>query len=543
MAAYRHMYVCGPHGCPQVVGFWPSKHSTRNEVAAVVHRVGRFMPTPNPDVVKDFMRFAKAVIRDNIDPIRMEDIPDFKEWAKTYTGSRREVLEATRARLEFLDPKKDVRIEGFIKYESYPVPKQPRGILSFSDAIKVLLGPLCRAIDKQTFYDLSQYFVKGTDPKTWPRLMLENFADAPVFTTDFSNMEAHHSGFLAEIEYYWMAHVIRNLPGHRLLRQLLRALILGDSKTKFSHIVVEFIQRMKSGALWTSSGNGILNFLLNAYLNLRSKYSLPAVELAAKIDEFRGLFEGDDGIQCAFDLDPSLIPSLGLQLKMERAPNFAQAGFCSIYCDAMTLECVKDPMRVLQTFFALPPEFFNASKPRVFAYLRAKALSYKYLFPSAPIIGPMMDWVLYHTRDHQVRQGDRDKLGWFYSTLLDRALAEKAWRGKAAVTAQARALVSDLFHIPVDEQLRIESAFHDAAAIARVDLSAYLTPEMEWYVAHFLLPTKEDPAVPHANDTFVDHVMASGGLDAAGEAVELRIRKYDRIRRAWQKAGLSIDVA
>lgn len=509
-AFYKEMGIVGPDGKPQFIPFFPNPNSIRNQIGAAVHRFGRKMPDIKEERGKDFERYFRKMIDLHCGQLEDSEVKDFYDWIDScsYTGGRKAKLEEIRREMERVS-RGFKNVEGFIKYESYPEPKHARGILSYTDESKVLLGPLCKAIDKKTFSTLP-YFVKGTDPTTWPLKMQQLFKDLPVMTTDFSSFEAHHREVFARCVAYWMKHVTKRLKEHRHLVPIIDAMVMGVNFIKFSKIHVYLLQRLMSGALWTSSANGMLNLGIMSYLALRKLYPTESPEYLAerfKLD-FRGFVEGDDGICQASNVDEKIIEELGISLKFEYHPNFSTAGFCSIFCDEQSLECVKDPRKVLQSFFALPKELLDSKPSGIRAYLRYKALSYKYLFCNAPIVGPLMDWVLKRTAS--TLPCTNVKLGSFYDQFVQKAREERIWLKTASVRHTARVLVEDLFHIPIDMQLQIESSFDHAKDWISLDLSLFVTPDMIHYREHFLTESRVPVEISHHIVSVVDDIASSG---------------------------------
>lgn len=462
VACFREMFVIQDGiGRPLLVPFVPSISDPSNMVAACMHRFGCDMPEPKLDVMRDFVQYSRVFILRYVKHLADDDIKPFDAWLDGvgYSAARRDSLRNLRKNMIELSSKCLVA-KGFIKFESYKCPKNPRAILSYSDDSKVLLGPLINAMDKCQFKSLSHLFVKGTDPADWPKRLRDTFGTMPVNCTDFTSFEAHHRGDFAYIIYFWMAHILRNVSGASVWRAMIKALVLGRNEIVFKHIRVEVDRRLMSGALWTSSANGMLNMLIMSYLTLKVKFPLlctsALVEKAST--DFRGLFEGDDGITEFVPIPQSLIDSLGLKLKLERQSCFEEAGFCSIYCDGRSLATVRDPKKTLQNFFMLPAEYQNSKRSKVLSYFRAKALSLKYLYPNAPIVGPMMDWVLRRTKSFDPNAAlDHIDL-WHKNTLLF-ALKSNKHKSPAVVDVTSRQMVEKIFGISYARQLTLEDSF------------------------------------------------------------------------------------
>lgn len=379
MLCLREMYLRNPNSLlPDLAPFFPSLRSVQNEYYASIHRFGCKMP--EIDVRCGVKEYAIEFIRNVMSP--PTTMKSFDEWIteSDYPGSRKRYFCELRSKIDFLK-RRHLVVESFIKAEGYEEPKNPRGILSYTDETKVVLGPICQAVDKAMFS--LDYFVKGRDPKTWPGLLLDRLGENCVICTDFSSFEAHHRGLYADVVKFWFRHMTSKIVGSRHLLRLILAMVGTRNKIVFPCSKVEIDERLMSGALWTSSSNGLLNLMIMSFLVLRTKFpDCPARDLWRMREHFRGFVEGDDGICVAEAIPERLIESLGVRLKFEYHKDFSTAGFCSIYCDRSSLECVRDPKKILRSFFYIPIHLQKSRPGTVLSYLRAKALSYKYLSPN-----------------------------------------------------------------------------------------------------------------------------------------------------------------
>lgn len=506
---------------PLLVPFIPDKDDVVGQVAACVHRFGCEMPEPEKRRVDHFVKYCKTIIT-SMKPIDEVEVKSFDDWLAGcgYSGGRREALRKLRYEMrEFRE--KDMVATAFVKYESYPKPKCHRAILSYSDQTKVLLGPLINKLDKETFSQL-KHFVKGTNPKNWPGLLRDTFGNGPVCCTDFTSFEAHHRGVYSYLVYFWMSHMFRNLKQRKPLQRLVKALVLGRNEIRFPAVDCEIDQRLMSGALWTSSSNGLLNFLLTSYMVAVSKYGEREPDELVELNvNFKGFFEGDDGVFEGVEIPDSLIRDLGIKLKMEKHSSFSSAGFCSVFCDENGGDTIKDPVKTLQTFFSLPPEFGVCRRNKVLSYFRAKALSFKYLFSNAPVVGPLMDWVLLRTRSIDPREGAKSLDGWS-SKIFDLANKEPCvWRVASHPTPQARVRVEDQFNFPVSMQLMVEGVLAKSESdVVELDLSFLQNEEMVHHAQTFVVPRGKGFEVPELRFKFPDHVakiMETGVLQGKGE--------------------------
>lgn len=370
---------------PLLVPFAPHRNHPASEITATVHRYACKMPRYDGDEMNEFTRFYRQFIPMAFTPLCDDEVPGFSKWLSetSYPGSRKKSLQELRASItDFRETY--LRVMSFIKDEFYASPKNARAINSYSDESKTLLGALLHAMDKKTF--ATKWFVKGTNPRDWPSKLEDIFSGDPVVTTDFSSFEAHHHDGLARVAYFWAMHMSRGLTKVKALRDMIALMMLGVNEITFRHTRVEVKQRLMSGAMWTSSANGVLNLCLMAYMSAKSQNIPPHDRARWAVEEFRCLVEGDDGLTAEYHIRPELPQRLGLRLKPVSSHDYSTAGFCSIYCARQSRVVIKDPIEALRKMFVLSSRYKDFSEKKKRALLRVKAMSYMSIFPSCPII-------------------------------------------------------------------------------------------------------------------------------------------------------------
>lgn len=520
-------------GKPDLVGFWPDGTHIDNQKAATIGRFGRKMEKIDGDEKKSFTSFAKTFVRQHFNPLVEEEIPSFEEWMfnkTTYSSKRKENLAKVLLSTERMS-KKTPSSNSFIKREGYEKPKNARGINSYTDESKVLIGRFQHAIDKKLFS--TKWFVKGKNPNTWPGLLRERFGDNGVMGTDFTSFEAHHRDVFADVVHYAFMHMIRDCGLTNDYKRLLSRVMKGTNVTEFSRLRAEIDERLMSGAMWTSSANGLLNLLIMSYLVARSKAPDVAPELLAiNIDDyFTGYVEGDDGICVDEQIDESIIQRLGIILKFEKHSHFTRASFCGIICDDSNLETpevLKDPIKVLRNFFILDARYIGARKSIHKGLLRAKALSLMCNHKNCPIIGPLCDKICELTRGHSlVATSEND----FKQHYIDEAVQKKLWTTRSVVTERARILVEEVFNITCAEQLRIESEINNSTGRIYVDLSRYAHVDQARYLDLYVKRDNEvcmRPEIRPFRPVILDSIPTKRG-DAAAQrkSVVKANRTYD----------------
>jgi hypothetical protein len=146
---------------------------------------------------------------------------------------------------------------------------------------------------------------------------------------------------------------------------------------------------------------------------------------------------------------------MGLILKLERKDSYGSASFCGIVCDPRNKQLVKDPLKVLRNFFTLHKKYTRAKELTHKALLRAKALSYKFMFPHSPIVGTLCDRILLETRGVDVR----NKLSTFEPhkrEMILLSIAGKSWQTHSCPELSTRLCCEEQFGVTVCEQLRLE---------------------------------------------------------------------------------------
>jgi hypothetical protein len=436
---------------------YPNTRSTEHYVTSAWHRVARSMPDSDAVTAADFFEFSRAFIDAHI-PVAKAHTTNFYDWveASTYPPGRKALLINIYRRLGRME--QHIVNKSFCKAEGYPKPKMARGINSYSDEVKVLIAAVTHDVDKALFS--TKWFVKGTDPKTWPKRLATLFGDKPVMATDFTSFEAHHRGVFSDVVDYWFGKSTRSCNLNVTARATLSRLVRGTNIIKYKGVTCQVHQRLMSGAMWTSSSNGLLNLLTLCYLNARTLFPLEsASDLAADPDRyFTGLIEGDDGICLDNHIPQTLIDKLGIILKPEHHPNFGTAAFCQNVCDVNGEGVIADPMKVLRGFFALPSRYASATDIKHRTLLRAKALSYAYKLNDCPIVGPLCHWIFRRTRSLSMSRWSSES----YHDCAQRGADAKVWQHPPNITEESRQRMQDAYGIDKETQREIEDSLEEA---------------------------------------------------------------------------------
>jgi len=410
------------------------------------------MPPYDGDEFQRFARYTRAFVL-SIQPLVSTDLLGFEDWLEktSYSLGRKQYLRMLRARKYHMKDE-TIKSQSFLKWEGYLKAKPPRGINSPKDFSKTIAGPVIKAIEKKFF--AMKYFVKNSLPETWPDRMWELFGERPVLETDFKSFEAHHRDKFAKLFAFFVSHMLRGAGVSQNVRRLIARMIVGVNVCSFDELHVEVRDRLMSGVVWTSLQNSFLNFCLMSYLAMLTRFDEPSEHIAEIDDVFFGLIEGDDGI--CLDVGQSIEPAqrLGCLLSFDRQENFGMAKFCGVTCDPLERIVVINPLKVLRTFFVLEGRYESARENTHLRLLRAKALSYLYLFRDCPVVGPLAYKVCQLTSGFDVRAISSGSYG--VMSYLVEAQKAKPWLKDPVVTPNSRLVVERKYGLDVGQQIYLE---------------------------------------------------------------------------------------
>jgi len=461
-------------GVPDLAYWIPDPKSRANAIASVMGRAGREMPVGNEQRLKHFERFAKEFIRVNLAQITDEDVPNAETWLAEsgYPGKRKRQLLALVPRARRVT-RAYIKNKSFIKVEEYGKAKCPRAINSYTDESKVILGPLVHAIDKAIFHGsrISKFFVKGRNPREWPRMLREAFGDQPVMMTDYTSFEAHHQGVFSRVVHDAFMHICHNVtdaPRKRLLSRMLKDCV---NVCEFKGVTAKMRGRLMSGALWTSSGNGLLNLILASYIVGCMRLPLASPEECARQvpHYFVGFLEGDDGICQTGPVDGRIFDELGILLKFEYHRSYNRGSFCGVLTQEDSDDLLTDPVKVLRQFGYLHMKYARSKDHICRALVRAKALSLNHMYANCPIVGPLTYDVIRKTRNLDARSVIAEFDLYHAARLRD---AIKSGVRVPDVCAASRLVVEEEFGIPVHLQESIEECIRRSDDLTyEIDLS------------------------------------------------------------------------
>lgn len=423
-------------------------------MAGVQHRFGCKRNFPDARLREKFRIFSTTYLRRTFQPVPVgTDVSRIKwlESANYSAGRKKQLAELLTANKTLSG--KDFECKSFPKAEGYDDNKHSRGINSYSDKIKATIGGVCSAIDKIIFSHPA--FVKNVAVDERPVVLQETFGDRPVFLTDHTSFESQHFGVVLEIFRDFMEYMTMNLAVGPAFMQLFDALTKINI-CRFKSVSVKILERLMSGAFWTSSSNTLVNLLILLFLYVESVYPhLTAEEQVAHADELPVKVEGDDGLSQKFPLDESLIDKMGLMLKLESYPSFAPASFCGIKTDLSSMQNLTDPRKVYAELGIYDGWWRNASDRLLKEMLRCRGLSILACYPACPIVTELG---LYAVR---VTAGIDDQRALRHASLYQKEKHLPMWARQITsceISLSTRTAFAEFYGISVEEQLKFEDA-------------------------------------------------------------------------------------
>lgn len=370
--------------------------------------------------------------------------------------------------------KKDYCMKGFTKDEFYDDIKHSRMIFNPSDMFKVKTGGVIHAMEKHVMMNplIRKHFAKGmTTEQMGERVrQIESFSTS-YFATDYSSYEASIRKDLTQlIEKPLFEHFLSNYPA--TLEAIKPTVNYTQTpyerrKTRFSkipakleeydqaelqdeleapwvtlrHHRIKHVEGRKSGQMWTSLMNGLINYVAIQYVAAKNK---------CKVDF---LVEGDDSIgSCSnITLDPKYFTELGLIVKIQQSSDITTLGFCSHYYEPTTNACLMHPHKLPRFGFTPHKNHMALKINKRRALAKAKAMSFITSFPQCPIITELCRSVILN-----ISGRPKFTAQWWGDE-------ESFWKGmpNLSIPNVVRIKYEELFGIPIQEQLRLEQQFRE----------------------------------------------------------------------------------
>lgn len=438
-------------------------HTMDNELRGIYKRLIHKHNLPQIGLVRQLADYVKREIIPYLPPLELgRDREELLEkWFKhcSYSNKRKQqLIQKYDAYIQKygLNPTDEVNdCKMFIKEEFYPEKKHARMIISRSDEFKAIVGPYIHAFDEELFHGhFEKNFVKGKD-STWKvERMKQINSDYPlVLETDYSSFEGSQSLLIQNaVELQVFRHYFQNYP--EILRFIEAAYdpLYYESRPphgqrwplKFDihskHFKMHIVGNRKSGEMWTSSGNGLLNLVIMGFLAERNGV------------RWDGIVEGDDGFfgVSNANIQPQHYDALGFTIKLlyETDPN--KLSFCGLRFSKDGQKVV-DPENLNRIGWAVKRRLFNSSKKKRLALLKAKAMSLLAEAPHCPVTSVLARELMCRIKV----KADFSEIDPWYRDWL----ANEKFEPEIPIADSTRECFEDLFGITVLEQLKLEESF------------------------------------------------------------------------------------
>lgn len=366
------------------------------------------------------------------------------------------------------DHYKDVK--AFIKEESYPEYKTPRGIFSRSDEFKTIVAPMISAIEKEAFKHPA--FIKKIPISERPKYILNRLGDYPYYlASDYKSYESHFKPkFIQSIEERFYRYMLKNNPDQTSTLNYFLDTIKGINNIIFDDITLKILGTRMSGEMNTSLGNGITNYVIIMYL-LDKKGHKNATPM----------IEGDDGLVGTYvKLTQDDFKNVGLSCELNVYDDPSKASFCGLIFDTKSLVNICNPVKVLIKTPWVMRKYIGTSDKMHMALLKSKALSNLWQYPGCPIVQAYAKYLLRMTYKFKAKDLYLETLykvnetGFLVDNYNDTFENQLNTTPYKPVEQSTRDLMFNVFHISPSQQLEIEEYFEN-----KNDLNHYSLPTLQ----------------------------------------------------------------
>lgn len=400
----------------------------------------------------------------------------FKTWTSQTTYSMKRIKDLTQACVEvFWRIYSAISgVNQFVKREAYASFKFPRGIRARRDAVKGVIGPLIKLIEKEV-YSLP-WFIKHVAVKDRPAYIHERL-NKPGFVYSATDYKSFESLFVPQImkicEFKLYRHMLKNQSPEildefeKMCTGTNKINVLGKGRRAKMRIKIAGCRM--SGEMTTSLGNGFTNLMLATWV---------AKLVGCTIDngQFNGVIEGDDGLfstsrDC---MSADVFARLGFKIKIDKFQNLNEAAFCKFVYDVDSLNNITEPSEQVVKFGWTDSQAMCGSDKTLIELLRAKAMSLICEFPSCPIVSALARYGERVTRGSKFRLNEKNWKVYDFSNL----------KWSEPISPSSRALVEKLYGVTVARQLSIESYLDSLNEICPLDSPLILDlMKSEWFKA------------------------------------------------------------
>lgn len=272
--------------------------------------------------------------------------------------------------------------QSFIKRELYEEPKFARIINSRSDHFKVATAPYVKLIEEEVYvHKFSDHFIKHHEPEWITNRIKQIFEEnGEVCETDYSSFESSFGVLMLDLERRFFAHMLQNNP--EVFEIIDKCYSQENRLISSNGVSVTVAGTRMSGEMWTSLGNGFMNYNLVSFVARKNNANADFI------------VEGDDCL-VGFDkyVDYSYVEKLGFRLKLEHGTNINDLSFCGykVREDGKPLVDIERSFRGLS--YSRRQEILDKKETRKFKfkeYIACLALSYYYRCQYTPFLNTFL---------------------------------------------------------------------------------------------------------------------------------------------------------
>jgi hypothetical protein len=437
----------------------PPHPDTSDCLSAIIggrYRMGSIMPKINRQLMMECNLYIRENISQWFKPIPADYDFSFENWIARapYPLYRKEELAKVKFAITDEKDAKHKRLKCFTKSESKADYKYNRLIYSRRDEFKVRFGPLIKALEDMIYQN--EEFIKHVPVAERPAY-IKNLIYEYGFSYDSTDFKNYESSFTPLHFYFIEREICLYLLQYNIhMMSMLDEFILTLSQVnicEFYDFIMYIVATRMSGEMNTSFGNGSTNFVLNKFLHHKKGLVPPK----------QGT-EGDDGLKKHLPGAPDATDygEMGFNIEIINHLNIEEASLCGMIYDVDECINIKNPMELVCEFFWLDKSYLCAKENKLKSLLRCKALSMMYQYPGCPLIYELSKKIVKLTNGLKIEIPTSIKNDIYKFDILNKAIdyyevnKDKFHKETGIKT---RLLVEKLYHIPVQDQLIIETQF------------------------------------------------------------------------------------
>jgi len=482
--------------CLQATPLIPKRTGFEQQQRAASQRIGRLTPEiSNRALLRQLRRHVYLRCKKLLKPLHKDTDFSFENWLShtNYTEKRKEELRKVHDKFPAVVTREYIlhhrRCKCFIKNESYPMFKNPRGIASRKDQVKCWIGPIIKAIENEV-YKLP-YFIKHIPKPERAKYIVDHVTQpgATYAGTDYSSFE---SSFRPQImkacEFVLYRYMTKSCPKQLEAIKIFEEICTGMNKMSYKDGTFWVKGRRMSGEMTTSLGNGWTNLMLASFA-IRSA--------RGECESLKIVVEGDDAVMAIFASDHICKDSFsvfGFCIKIEKSFRLSDASFCGLVFDEEDQMDCADPIQEIVNFGWYNGFQLYMKQEKLDSLLVAKAYSLLYEYPGCPIMKELAAMVFRCKSDivknfdfedflakHCVNTWERDR----FLAIRD-GLSSKdriRWMLSRPIGWRTRQMVERYYKISIDLQLRSEAYLRSITRIGPLDmpwLQHLFHPDQQW---------------------------------------------------------------